>query len=135
MKKQLSLLLMALLVSLSACFNEYDEGYEILGPVATIPVLTFSQAQPTAGSQITVNFRYYSENIEVKELRLVQTLSNATTTVSTKPVSGFNRDNSYEDSFTYTVPSVSAGTVINLGVEVVTTNDLTNARRANITVR
>jgi hypothetical protein len=135
MKKKINIIVVLIMISMSACFNKFDEGYDVVGPVATIPVFTISATQPTVGQNITVNFRYYSENIEVKQLRLIQTIAGTATTVSTKDISGFNKANSYEDSFNFIVPDRPLNTVINLKVEVITNNNLSNSRAGNITVK
>jgi hypothetical protein len=134
----LSLLLLSLLVlSTTSCFKPNEEGiYDILGPVATIPVFTITPATPAPGQNATLRIRYYSENVPVKQLRFNAIIAGNKTNVSTKEISGFNTANSYEETFTYTVPQGTAlGTVITLEVEVVATNDLVNSRRGNITVR
>jgi hypothetical protein len=131
-----SLMLVVLLLTATSCFDERDEGYEMVGPVATIPVFTLSKTNPVAGETITVSFRYYSENVQVKQLRLTQTIgANAATVVASKDITNFNTENSYEDSFTYTAPAVAAGTVVRLNVEIETINGLANRRGANITVQ
>jgi hypothetical protein len=126
----------ALTLCLSACFDEYDEGYDIVGAVATIPTLTLSKSNPVAGEQLTLTFRYYSENIKVNELRLTETIGVGGTAavVQTKTITDFDVKNSYQDSFAYTVPSVAIGTRIVLTVEVKTANELLNTRAGTITV-
>jgi hypothetical protein len=133
MKIQRYIFSFLLLLAFTGCFNEYDEGYDLVGRVATIPVLTISQASAAPGVAVQVNFRYYSEHEPVSELRLIQVVNGVRSTVSTKAISGHNLRDSYEDSFSYTVPAISPTTVI-LRVEVVTANSLSNGRQANLTV-
>jgi hypothetical protein len=122
-------------ISLTACFEEKDDDFTVLGPVATIPTFTISKNNPVAGESISVSIRYYSENIKVKEIRLTETIgTGAATVVTTKTISDFDINNSYVDAFNYVVPAVAAGTVIRLTVEIQTENDLVNSRFGNVTV-
>ncbi|WP_158858259.1 hypothetical protein [Lunatibacter salilacus] len=133
MKFQSYIFSFLLLIGFTGCFNEYDEGYDLIGRVATIPVLTLSQTEAVPGAAVAVTFRYYSEHEPVTELRLIQVVNGERTTVSTKAISGHNLRDSYQDSFTYTVPALSPVTVT-LRVEVVTANSLANGRQANLDV-
>ena len=137
MKKYISILTMLLMVSLTSCFEEYDEGYDLVGRVASIPAFTISATTAAVGAPVTANFRYYSEHEPVTELRLIQTIGGQSSVAASKPVSGHNTADSYVDSFTYTVPQAAIGTVIQLQIEVVTANGLTNrgALSRNLTVR
>jgi hypothetical protein len=132
--KYISVLLLAMFL-LSSCFKEKDPIYEVVGPVATIPVFTLSATTVDPGQAITLKIRYYSENIAVSQLRLNQIRSGTSQNVSTVNVTNFNTDNSYEETFSYTVPQDAAGSTITLQVEVETANGLVNRRSGNITVR
>ena len=130
----LALMLLTSMV-MSACFEEKDDDFTVLGPVASIPAFTLSKNNPTAGETITVSIRYYSENIAVEEIRLTETIgTGAATVVTTKSITDFDINDSYVDTFDYVVPAVAAGTVIRLTVEIQTTNDLMNSRFGNVTV-
>jgi len=133
MKKHVNIFGILLLLSLMGCFSETDEGYDLVGRVATIPVLTLSQTSASPGVAVSVNFRYYSEHEPVTELRLIQIVNGERSTVTTKQISNHNLRDSYQDSFSYTVPTISA-TTVTLRVEVVTANDLANGRQANLTI-
>lgn len=133
MKIQIYIFSLLILLGFTGCFNEYDEGYDLVGRVATIPVLTLSQTSAAPGAAVMVNFRYYSEHEPVSELRLIQIVNGERTTVSTKSISAHNLRDSYQDSFSYTVPALSP-TTVTLRVEVVTANLLANGRQANLTV-
>lgn len=133
MKKQRYIFSFLLFLGLTGCFSEYDEGYDLVGRVATIPVLTLSQTSAAPGAAVSVNFRYYSEHEPVSELRLIQVVNGERTTVSSKAISGHNLRDSYVDSFSYTVPTINP-TTVTLRVEVVTANSLANGRQANLTV-
>lgn len=133
MKIQSYIFSLLILLGFTACFNEYDEGYDLVGRVATIPVLTLSQSSAAPGAAVAVNFRYYSEHEPLSELRLIQIVNGERTTVSTKSITAHNLRDSYQDSFSYTVPALSP-TTVTLRVEVVTANSLANGRQANLTV-
>jgi len=126
MKKYISIFSVFLLVSLTSCFEEYDEGYDLVGRVASIPVFTVSANTAPVGGTVTANFRYYSEHEPVTELRLIQRINGQYTVADSKEVTGHDVRNSYEDSFVYTVPQADVGVVITLQIEVVTANGLTN---------
>jgi hypothetical protein len=127
--------LLFLALCFTGCFEEEEKLYKVLGGVATIPVFTISKSNPTASEGITVTFRYYSENAAVTNLRLKERIgAGELTIVETVPVSSFDTKNSYVHTFNYTVPNVSAGTVIRLEVEVETVGNLVNTRFGNITV-
>lgn len=133
MKKYNSVLALLFLFGLAACFDERDDEYDIVGAVATIPVFEISDTTPSAGDEITVSFRYYSEHVAVSELRL---LANPGGVVTTKSITGHNLEDSYEDSFTYTVPAdTDTGMEITLTVEIETANDLVNSKSGTITVQ
>lgn len=130
------LVLMAMMsFAMTSCFEEKDDDFTVIGPVASIPTFTLSKSNPKAGETITVNIRYYSENIAVDEIRLTETIGTGTATIiTTKAITDFDVNNSYVDTFDYVVPAVAAGTVIRLTIEVQTMNDLINSKFGNITV-
>ncbi|MCL6260995.1 hypothetical protein M3O96_17960 [Aquiflexum sp. TKW24L] len=133
MKKYISIFSIVLLISLSSCFEEYNEGYDLVGRVATIPVMTLSPTSGRVGATVNVNFRYFSENEDVIQLKLIQIAAGQATEIATKAISGHNRQNSYNDTFAYTVPALSPG-AITLRVEVMTSNNLSNGRNVNFTI-
>jgi hypothetical protein len=134
------LLAMALLLSfgLSSCLKEKDPLFDVVGPVATFPVFSASKLNPAVGETITLNVRYYSPLVEVRELRLNETIgTGAKRQVTSKPITGFNTDNSYADTFSYTVPAVQAGAAnrrITLEVEAIGANDLSGVRTLTLNV-
>ncbi len=121
---------------ISGCLEEKEGLYNVVGPVATIPVFTASRTAPTAGETINLSVRYYSPNVAVKELRLNETLGTAQKrAITSKAVSEFNTQNSYVDTFSYTVPvGTPRNTRIVLELEAVTTNDLVGNRTLTLTV-
>ncbi len=123
-----------MLLGMSSCFETYDEGYDLVGRVATIPVFNLSQSTSEPGTTITATYRYYSEHEAVIELRLVQVLGGQSSEVESRSVSGHNLRDSYEGTFSYAVPELTDGTVVTLRLEVITANELSNSRQANLTV-
>jgi hypothetical protein len=136
-KITINIISLAILMTLmlSSCFKEKEPIFENLGPVATIPVFTLSKTTADPGETITLRIRYYSENIEVRQLRFNAIRSGNSTNVATVNVSNFNINNSYEETFSYTIPGDASGSVIALQVEIETTNGNVNRRQANVTVR
>jgi hypothetical protein len=133
--KYFILVLCCLTLGTSSCLEDKEEMYDILGAVATIPVFTSTNNRPTAGSTVTLSVRYYSPNAAVKELQLYEKIATADRTqVTTKAVTGFNTENSYVDTFNYTVPANATGRSIVLEVVAVTVNDLTNSRTLTLTI-
>lgn len=133
MKRYTIVLALLLSTALTACFEERDEGYEFVGFVATIPMLSIAGDAPRLpGNNVTVNFRYYAENIDVVALRLLDSNEG---TVASREVSGHNREDSYEDAFEYTIPSdAELGSSIVLTLEVETSNNLVNSRTVTLQV-
>lgn len=122
-------------VSLTSCLEDKEDLYDIVGPVATIPAFTASKTAPAAGETIELTVRFYSPNVAVKELLLNETVATgAKQQINSKPVTGFDTNNSYVETFSYTVPATAAGSKIVLEVAAVTTNDLTNTRTLTLTI-
>lgn len=117
-------------LSLTGCFDEKEDLYDILGGVATISVWTPSKLNPTAGEAMTVNLRYYSEHAPVQELRFYAKVgADDRVLVETVQVTNHNVQNSYERVFNFTVPvATPASTVIVFTIEIETLNDLMNSR-------
>ena len=136
-KKYFLLTAVALLpLGMSGCLEEKESLYDVVGPVATIPVFTAPKTTLTVNETVTLSVRYYSPHAAVKELRLNETIGTGPKrTVSSKPVTDFDTRNSYVDTFTYTVPDgTPAATKITLEVEAVTENDLAGNRTLTLTV-
>ncbi len=121
--------------NLSSCLEEEDELYDIVGPVATIPVFSASKTAPVAGEAITLTVRFYSPKVAIKELLLNETVDTGTKRpIASKPVSNFDINNSYVETFDYTVPADASKKKITFEVVAVTTNDLTNSRTLTLTI-
>lgn len=133
-----SILILCLFLStgLSSCLEEKDDLYEVVGAVATIPVFTASKAQPLPGETITLSLRYFSPNVAVKELQLNETIGTGSKTlVTSKEITGFDTQNSYVDTFTYTVPAGLSKTSIVLEAAAIGTNDLAGTRTVTLTIQ
>ena len=136
-KKYCLLIAMAILpLGLSACMEDEEPLYDVVGPVATIPVFTSSKTTPTAGETVNLSIRYYSPNVAVKELRLNETIGTGVKrTLMSKSITDFDTRNSYVDAFPYTVPAGTPGTTkVVLEIEAVTNNDLVGNRTLTLTV-
>ncbi len=137
LKKYLLLAAVALLpLGVSGCLEDEEPLYDVVGPVASIPVFTSSKTTPVADETVNLSVRYYSPNVAVKELRLNETIGTGTKrTLVSKPVTDFDTRNSYVDTFTYSVPAgTPATTRIVLEVEAITENDLSGTRTLTLTV-
>ena len=122
-------------MGITSCLEDQEEMYDIVGAVATIPAFSTPNTRPAAGSTITLSVRYYSPNAAVKELQLYEKIGTADRTqITTKAITGFNTENSYVDTFNYTVPANATGRSIVLEVVAVTVNDLTNSRTLTLTI-
>jgi hypothetical protein len=126
-------------VGLSSCLEEKEDLYDKVGAVATIPAFTATRLSPTTGEPVTgairsgdpvrLTMRFYSPNVGVKELILNETIATgAKQQIDSKVITGFDRNNSYVETFNYTVPAGTSGRRITLEVVAVTENDLTNNR-------
>jgi hypothetical protein len=125
------ILLLSLLatVSLTSCLEEEEGLYDKVGPVATISVFSAAKTAPAPGETINLTVRFYSPNVGVKELRLNETVAAGTKQqIDSRAISGFDANNSYVETFSYTVPAGTAGRRITLEVAAITDNDLSNAR-------
>jgi hypothetical protein len=123
-------------LGVSGCLEDEEPLYDVVGPVATIPVFTSSKTAPIANETVNLSVRYYSPNAAVKELRLNETVGTGQKrTVTSKPITDFDTRNSYVDTFAYTIPAGTPSTTkIVLEVEAVTENDLVGNRTLTLTV-
>lgn len=129
------MLCLLLTTALSSCLEDKEDLYDVVGPVATIPVFTASKAQPAVGETITLSLRYYSPNVAVKELQLNETIGTGTKTlVTSKAIEGFDTQNSYVDTFSYTVPANASKSTIVLEAAAIGTNDLAGTRTLTLTI-
>lgn len=121
---------------LTSCFDDFDEElYDIVGAVATIPVLQVSDATPAPGSDVNITYRYYSENIDVRNVNLTANFNEESVTVVNQEISNFSKEDSYQEMHTFIVPSeLDSATVIVFLLEITTVNDLKNSRTVNAIV-
>lgn len=123
-------------ILLTSCFDDFDEGlYDIIGPVATIPVLQVSDGTPAPGNDVNITYRYYSENIEVRNVNLTANYNGESVTIVNQDISNFNKEDSYQETQAFTVPEdLDLGTEIVFLLEITTVNDLQNSRTVSATV-
>ena len=122
-------------IGLTSCLEDKEDLYDKVGAVATIPAFGASKMAPAPGETITLNVRFFSPNVGVKELRLNETIATGTKQqVDSKAITGFDTNNSYVETFSYTVPAGTAGRRIILEVAAVTDNDLTNSRTLTLNI-
>jgi hypothetical protein len=134
--KNTILIALGILISLTSCFDEQEDEYTVVGAVATIPVFTTPSANVNAGQTVRLPLRYYSENVDVRQVRFTQTVgTGAPSVLLSKDITDFDRNNSYVDTLDYVVPALPLNTVIKVGVEVETINDLVNSKTVNLTVK
>ncbi|CAN5911337.1 hypothetical protein BH24BAC1_BH24BAC1_18610 [soil metagenome] len=136
-KNKIGLCLVALLFScsLSSCLKEKDPLFDVVGPVATFTVMTASKTNPAVGETITVSVRYYSPQVDVVELRLNETIGTGQKRqVTAKPITGFNTENSYVDTFQYTVPAGAARARITLEAMAIGSNELAGVRTVTLNI-
>jgi hypothetical protein len=131
-------LLLTLMICLSSCFDEDNDEYSIVGPVATVPVFSIPNPLVTntpnyrvaAGENLRVAIRYYSEHVKVTQYRVIEDFQDGspTTTLYTVDVTDFDTQNSYLDTLEYTVPAFPVDKVFKLTIEIETENDLVNKK-------
>lgn len=127
--KYFILLAIFFLISFTSCFDEYDEEYDIIGAVATIPIFVVAETDPAPGETVTINLRYYSENVAVRQIRIVEVVgTSAEKVVITKDITDHKLEDSYEEAFFYNVPAVTPPADVTLKVEIETVNDLVNSK-------
>jgi hypothetical protein len=132
------LLLLTVVVSLSSCFDEDNDEYSVVGPVATVPVFSIPNPLVTnttnyrvaSGENLRVAIRYYSEHVKVTQYRVIEDLQNGTptTVLYTVDVTDFDTRNTYVDTLDYTVPVFPVDKLFKLTIEIETENDLVNKK-------
>jgi hypothetical protein len=141
------ILLFSLLATIgfSSCLEDKEDLYDKVGPVATIPVFSASRISSTTGQPVTgairagdpirLTVRFYSPNVAVRELVLNQTIANGEKQqIASRPVTGFDTNNSYVETFDYQIPADAADKRIVFEVVAATTNDLTNNRTLTLNI-
>jgi hypothetical protein len=144
-RKNILLGALVIMTGLTSCFEEKDDDYTIVGAVASVSVFSIpnplitgtSNYGVTAGEQVNVAIRYYSEHVKVTQYRVVQDLLDGApaTILYTKDVTDFDIRNSYVDVLQYTVPAFAVGKKFKLTIEIETENSLVNKKDLPLQVK
>jgi hypothetical protein len=141
MKNQMSYFryIFALLVIpflLTGCILEDQEPeYDLVGAVGTISTLTASTTTPEVGSVVTFTMTVYSEHEPATELRMNRVQGGTVTNLETRNFSNWNIEDSYVESFQWTVPENARGTAVSMQFVLVTRSNFTRSRNITINVR
>jgi hypothetical protein len=137
-KRYTTIVLLALMIGMSSCFEERDDDFTVVGSVASIPVFTIPNPlvsntiyyRVASGENLNVSIRYFSEHVKVTQYRIVEDFQDGTTPVTlyTEDVADFDVANSYIDTFQYTVPAFPVGKRFKLMIEIETENSLVNRK-------
>lgn len=133
-KNILALLILPFLFT--ACILEDQEPeYDVVGAVGTIATLTASNTSPEVGSTVTFTMTVYSEHEPATELRMNRLQAGTPTTLQTRNFSNWNTEDSYVETFQWTVPEDARGTAVTMQFVLVTQSNFTRSRTIAINVR
>jgi hypothetical protein len=141
MKKQMKnfrylFALLALPLLFTGCILEDQEPeYDLVGAVGTIATLTASTTTPEVGSVVTFTMTVYSEHEPATELRMNRVQGGTVTNLETKNFTNWNTENSYVESFQWTVPENVRGTAVTMQFVLVTQSNFTRSRNITVNVR
>ena len=126
-------IVMLFVATISSCILEpVEPEYDVVGAVGTIATLTASSTTPTVGQTVTLTATIYSEHENATALNLNRVVAGTATLVEARNFSSWNREDSYRETFQYTVPAGTEGTGIVLQMELITESGF--AARRNITL-
>ncbi len=129
-------LLFGLMCGTSSCILEAVEPeYDVVGAVGTIATLQASSTTPSEGQTVTFTLRIFSEHENATELRMNRLASGSSTTLETRTFSSWNKEDSYEERFTYQVPAGTAGLTVTMQFQLVTESNFVTSRNINLQVR
>ena len=132
---RLSFMVLVLLACLSACLDEQEEEFDVVGGVGTISVFNVSDASPSQGETITMDLTFFSEREPVSALVLRASIDGeAPVLIENREISNFNTADSQVETFTYQVPAEANGRRVQLEAEIITANELSNTRTEEIQV-
>ncbi|MBW3466460.1 hypothetical protein [Arthrospiribacter ruber] len=132
--KNIALILTVLFLATSCILEDVEPEYDVVGAVGTIATLTASTTNPEPGQTVTFTLNIYSEHENATELRMNRVSGGTATNLETKTFSNWNTDDSYVETFQYTVPSDAAGSTITMQFVLVTESNFTAERTINLTV-
>lgn len=120
----------------TGCILENEEPeYDVVGAVGTIATLTASSTTPEVGSTVTFTMMVYSEHEPATELRMNRVQGGTVTNIETRNFSTWNVQDSYVETFTWTVPENARGTAVTMQFVLVTQSNFTRSRNITINVR
>ncbi|UJP64431.1 hypothetical protein [Mongoliitalea daihaiensis] len=120
----------------TACILEDQEPeYDVVGAVGTIATLTASSTTPEVGGTVTFTMTVYSEHEPATELRMNRVQGGTTTTLETRNFANWNTQDSYVETFQWTVPENARGTAVTMQFVLVTQSNFTRSRNITINVR
>ena len=132
--KNIPVVFIALMVSMTSCLEDPVEEFQIVGAVPTMILLSGPPPTVDPDGSFDISIRYYSPNVDVTGFTLteriddVNDVTKSESEVLTESVTGFDRSASYETSFTYTAsnPALAGGDQITLTLTIQAANNLSN---------
>ncbi len=115
--------------------EEQEPEYDVVGAVGTIATLTASNSTPEVGSTVTFTVTVYSEHEPATELRMNRVQGGTATNLETKTFTNWNVENSYVESFQWTVPENARGTAVTIQFVLLTQSNFTSSRNITLNVR
>lgn len=132
--KNIAVMLLMFVFATSCILEEVEPEYDVVGAVGTISTLTASNTSPEVGQSVTFSMTIYSEHENATELRMNRGTGSAATTVETKTFTSWNTEDSYVETFQYTIPADAAGTTLTMEFVLVTESNFTTRRSINLNV-
>jgi hypothetical protein len=130
------LALMLLPFLMSGCIlQDQEPEYDVVGAVGTIATLTASSTTPVVGSTVTFTMTVYSEHEPATELRMNRVQGGTVTTLETRNFTNWNVEDSYVETFQWTVPETARGTAVVMQFVLVTQSNFTRSRNITVNVR
>lgn len=132
--KNIAVILLVLVFASSCILEDVEPEYEVVGAVGTIASLTASNTSPTVGQTVTFTLTIYSEHENATELRMNRMSGGSATNVETKTFTSWNTDDSYVETFQYTIPEDAAGSALTMQFVLVTASNFTTDRNITLNV-
>lgn len=132
--KRFSMVVLMMAFMSSCILEEVEPEYDVVGAIGTISNLTVSNNRPTVGQTVTFTVNFYSEHENATELRMNRLVGTTPTNITTSTFSTWNLEDSYVETFEYTVPAGTAGTTINMQFQLVTASNFSVTRNINLMV-
>jgi hypothetical protein len=121
---------------MSGCIlQDQEPEYDVVGAVGTIATLTASSTTPVVGSTVTFTMTVYSEHEPATELRMNRVQGGTVTILETRNFTNWNVEDSYVETFQWTVPETARGTAVVMQFVLVTQSNFTKSRNITVNVR